>query len=345
MLRRLALLVLTLAPTAGHANIGAPSRPGEPAGEARGDFARLAILDEVIRFDLRPLAKGERALVEVHYRIRNLEAAARTFTMAFRTPGVEEGTVSLDGRRLAYHAQLAGASTSQPAGGAGASSTSQPAGGGAERELVFSASLAARGEHRIDVSYQMRPAMDTGGSLYWKHGILYDLSPARQWASFGTLDVEVLAPPGWQVESDPELARQGDRLQRRFQGLPAANLVLSARRRAEYTWGWALYVVGGLGGALAILVLAWRRGRRSASSRVPALLAGLGYGLLAAALAFLLAAGGLALWGALLDPVQSSGRELYSHSLSLIFLGVPAGVVLTITGAITYSAARRRCLA
>jgi hypothetical protein len=332
MRRPVALLALALVPATALANIAAPSHAGDPAGEARGDFARLAILAEVLRFDLRPLARGERVEVTVRYRIRNLEAAARTLSMAFRTPGVEDGTVALDGRRLPHQAVLA-PPTSQPG-------QAEPP--PRERELIFSASLAARGEHQIDVAYRMLPARETAGSLYWRHGILYDLSPARQWGSFGTLDVEVLAPPGWQVESDPVLERQGDRLQRRFQGLPAANLVLSASRRREYSWGWVFILLGGLGGAVGAFALAWRRGKRSGGSKIPALFPGLGYGVLGAVVSFLLAMAGLALWGALLDAQQVSSRELYSYSLALTFLGLPGGVVLTVAVAITYASARRR---
>lgn len=332
---RVALAIAcVVSPVAGYANIAAPSHPGDPAGEARGDFSRLAILAEELRFDLRPLAKGERVQVTVRYRIRNLEPASRTLAMAFRTPGVEEGSVALDGRRLPHEAVLAPAA-SRPAGG-----EPRPR----ERELVFTASLAARGEHRIEISYTLLPTRDTGGSLYWRYGVLYDLSPARQWASFGTLDVEVLVPPGWQVQSDPVLERRGDRLQRRFQGLPAANLLLSASRRGEYTWGWVFIVLGGLGGAAGTLAFAWQRGKRS-RSKLPAFLPGLGYGVLGAALAFLLAMGGLALWSAFLDAQQASGRELYSYSLALTFLGLPGGAVLTVAVAITYAAGRRRGLA
>jgi hypothetical protein len=329
------VLSLSLAAPA-RANIGAPDFPGDPAAEASGDFAALEILSEELRFDLRPLAVREPVQVKVRYRIRSRSAEPRTMTMAFITPGVEQGSVELDGKRLAHRELPASQPASQPAG---RSRVRSP-----EKQLVFAVTVAARGEHRIDVAYQMRPSGDTLGSLYWKHGILYDLSPARQWASFGTLDVEALAPPGWEVQSDPLLEREGDRLHRRFKGLPAANLVLSASRPAEYTWGWLLIVLGGLGGAVGGIVFSRRRGKRSVGSAVPALLAGLGYGLLGAAIPLLLAAGGLWLWRALLDTHQSSGRELYSVTLALLFLGVPSAVVLFVVNAATYVITRRRTM-
>ena len=66
-----------------------------------------------------------------------------------------------------------------------------------------------------------------GPVRYWQLG--YVLSPARQWASFGTLDVSVQLPSGWSFASSPGLARSGDEARGSFQGVPADSLGMTAQ--------------------------------------------------------------------------------------------------------------------
>jgi hypothetical protein len=58
---------------------------------------------------------------------------------------------------------------------------------------------------------------------------LYILAPARQWQSFGRLEVSVQLPENWEHGSTPQLERDGDELRGSFDGLPGDALIVSTR--------------------------------------------------------------------------------------------------------------------
>jgi hypothetical protein len=57
----------------------------------------------------------------------------------------------------------------------------------------------------------------------------YVLAPAKEWGSFGRLEVKALLPEGWEARSSPDLKREGDTLVGSFQGVPADILQLATR--------------------------------------------------------------------------------------------------------------------
>ena len=61
--------------------------------------------------------------------------------------------------------------------------------------------------------------------------LVYVLSSAREWTSFGTLDVEIRLPRGWHVASNPELNREGNTLKRTFQGIPGDALTVTMQMK------------------------------------------------------------------------------------------------------------------
>jgi hypothetical protein len=138
---------------------------------------------------------------------------------------------------------------------------------GLDTVLAFTLRIAP-GEHILRVRCQAEAACHSSGgpTRYWQ--LAYVLAPAREWASFGTLDVSVLLPAGWEAASDPGLTRDGDRLIGTFIGLPADALALTVQSPPRFA-AWVAPTIAVSLWSLAIvlgMVLCWRlgaaRGRR-----------------------------------------------------------------------------------
>jgi zinc transporter ZupT len=305
----------------GGANFG-PGGFGEPAGDpiAAEWFAHLEVLHEALAIDLRPIAEGGPALVSVRYRVRALRDIAPA-DFIFASPGIERGSVVLDGAAVAAELIEDWEPPEDWAVG-----EQVPTIGGGEHlmrfdrrphywdgnrygVLRFAAPLAA-GEYDLSVHYEVRPRLFQGSGYYAQRDVAYLLAPARMWASFGTLEVRVDLPDGWEAVSTPRLARQGDRLEGSFDGLPADAIIVGIRKPTPLWWyaGRGLpFLVLGLG--LAGAVLAGRRVALAAPESpslwpawvaVPAsIVVGLVYGLasLLAALLVEFLAPALEIWG------------------------------------------------
>ena len=59
------------------------------------------------------------------------------------------------------------------------------------------------------------------------HQFAYIFEPARQWASFGRLEIEVVIPEDWTVASSLDLKREGMLMTGTFKGVPAANMTMT----------------------------------------------------------------------------------------------------------------------
>jgi hypothetical protein len=349
MARWLALFWLTLAcaPAVARANISAPWHDGEAGTEPGGELAQLEVIGEQLAIDLRPLAQSA-GLVPVHvrYEVRN-RGEAVTRDLVFVTPGIAIGQVLLDGK---------------PVPGAEVRTEALPEvwqdvrtpgidGGelqyevtGAAKVLAFSLALAAGEKHVIEIRYGLAPGWYDTGDLYRSHQIAYLLAPARQWGGFGTLDVRVQLPEGWEAAAQPALQREGDVLVGRFQGVPADMLAVTARHPAELTWGWIFVLAGMVIGLLAGVTLVRRLGRLAAGWGLgPAVLAGLAASLAGATALFVLPLLGIALWQALLDETQIASHYFYELNMAMFFLLGPAvGVIYVVIGLVLFLRARRQ---
>jgi hypothetical protein len=339
-------LTLLCAPAAARANISAPWHEGEPGAEPGGELGQLEVISEQLAFDLRPLAHGAgRVPVLVRYEVRN-RGDAVTRELVFVTPGIAGGEVLLDGK---------------PVPGAEARTEKLPEvwqdvrtpgiGGGdleyevtaATRVLGFSLALAAGAQHVIEIRYELAPGWYDTGDLYRSHQIAYLLAPARQWGGFGTLDVRVQLPEGWEAAAQPGLQREGDVLVGRFQGVPADVLGVTVRHPAELTWGWIFVIAGVVLGLVASVTLARRLGRLAASWHVvPALLTGLVASLAATAVLFVVPMLGLALWQALLDETQLASHYFYDLSMAMFLLGPAVGVIYVVIALVLFLRARQQ---
>lgn len=340
-------VALLCAPAMARANISAPWHQGEPAAEPGGELAQLEVIGEQLAIDLRPLAHGaDRVTVPVHvrYQVRN-RGQAVTRELLFVTPGIAGGQVLLDGKPVpgvearAEELPEAWQNARTPDIDGGELEYEAAA---ETRVLAFALAFAAGAQHVIDIRYQLAPGWYDTGDLYRSHQIAYLLAPARQWGGFGTLDVRVQLPAGWEAAAEPALERDGDVLAGRFQGLPADMLGVTARHPAELTWGWLFVIAGVALGLLAGVTLVRRLGRLAASWRLaPALLAALAASLAAATALFALPMLGMLLWQALLDEAQLARHYFYGLTMTMYFLLGPAiGVIYVAIGMVLFLRAR-----
>jgi hypothetical protein len=236
----IAIVLLAVPAALAWGNMAAPPEPltlhsGSRLGEPAGALAGVAIEHETLDIDLRPLKAEKPALVEAVYRVRN-DGPARTLDLLFVANGLARGStvVSVDGRPVSAAPGTAGA---LPASWRAPAATPAPEGApGAipyeprsEGTLAFRAALPA-GRHEIRVRYPAEASVYSRNELtpVWQLG--YVLAPARDWASFGTLDVRVRVPRGWTAGSSIPLQRRGSELTGSFRGVPADALALAVQR-------------------------------------------------------------------------------------------------------------------
>ena len=305
-----ALLVLAL-PAALLANMADPHHPGDAVGEPSAALAGLVVEHESLRVDL----SVSPAAVEAVYTIRN-DSSAREVALEFLALGLTESyddslgaqtlasgearyAVTLDGQPVEAEATdsllvpqvwVRDVSTPQIGGGSTRYATPIPPvyGSSPEDTLRWAPGFRFRpgiasGMHEIRVRYPVDLAIyDDPGHPRPLHQFAYSLAPARRWAGFGRLDVEVTLPAGVEAASSPALTREGDRLTGSFQGVPADLLTVSFREPAPLAFGlannaaWAWLVLCLLAAPVAI-------GRRQRLRRgaAPRVLASLGRSALA----------------------------------------------------------------
>jgi hypothetical protein len=216
----------------------APQEPGSALGEPTGTVDGLTVVSESLRLDLRPLGAGrEHVLVESEYRIVN-GGARRSVTLTWPTGGARlldeiQGGVWLDNTPVAL-----GAAPLTPVPQDWIVPATSPGLGAAEPRplalsawgkdlMTFTLDLPT-GEHALRLRHGARPAPDHSRTpALWQ--LAYVLAPARRWSSFRLLEVEVLLPPGWNVATDPALARTSAGLRGTFAVIPADALTLTAQ--------------------------------------------------------------------------------------------------------------------
>ena len=220
------------------ANMASPTEPGTPAGEPAAALADLRIARETLALDLTPLGNGRPfATVEAVYRIVN-RIGPRIVPLEFLALGddVRAAEVWLDGRPIAADfidslavPPLWRIAETTPALDGTPLPYDADDGVGTPRGLRFEVAVP-RGIHEVRVRYRVRPgSFDAGDHPNRVWQLAYSLAPARRWAGFGGLDVEVRVPDGWEAATTLPLQRRGATLVGRFGSLPGDVLAVSAR--------------------------------------------------------------------------------------------------------------------
>jgi hypothetical protein len=268
--RGFSLLALSLAvPTAVQANVGPPSSGGQVVGEPIG-IENIAIQGETLHIDLQPLAADGLAQVEATYRLRNDgETQQLDLLFAGGAAGVSRFEVWLDDEAIPTRIDR-NAQTPESWKPPSHTPSLQPGQAldylGYVRQQVHPVAFQVTippGEHALRVRYVAEAARHQFGHPTMYRQFAYILAPARSWADFGGLTVEIQVPDRWRVACEPALPRQGNLLAASFNDLPADAICLTLQAppgpwHAPTVYGsLALLGLALLGGA----VLCWFGGR------------------------------------------------------------------------------------
>lgn len=362
---RAALLLIALPCAApAWANMGKPWQEGPLVAEPQG-FEAVRIVHEDLRIDLGGLsADSVSARVQVDYRLDNTGKAVRLQPVfATGASGTQRFEARLDGRVIAVRPlkQAALPKSWQPPATTPALSGEQPL----FYEVSEPASLALDfvlppGRHDFRVSYDAEAMLSKSHGPTLLYQFAYVLAPARSWAGFGGLDVQLTVPEGWRVATAPALAIDPqdndpyrDEYRGRYAALPADAIAITTQAApgaGYHMLRWAtllclgLTVLGGwLWCGLAGDAIARRARRTAAAGRWRrvwpyALAAGLAWGLAVthAGLAAVYAPDGLL-------PDGQGYRFGYGQSLAAIAV-VALAALLSLTGFVAVGMLARRRL-
>jgi hypothetical protein len=218
MIRQVLLLLSLLLGISSYANMANPMRAGDRAGEPSGELRKLHIERENLTLDLRPAAEKNPAKIEAHYFIRN-DSSERSVDLVFVGVNIEDGNyeVLFDGvpvRTFVVADSTLPKEWMLPDSVLNSfdidwkykhQKTPQ------NNSLRFTL-LISSGKHTVTVRYKasLRHNVSRLPVITWYCD--YILSPAKQWASFGSLHTTVILPEGWEGESEPGMIRRGDSL-------------------------------------------------------------------------------------------------------------------------------------
>ena len=278
---RAALLLIALQCAApAWANMGKPWREGPLVAEPQG-FEAVRIVHEDLRIDLSDLADGaSSATVRVSYKLDNGGQPVRLRPVfATGASGAEGFEARLDGRTVAARPAQPAALPKpwQPPATTPALSGEQPLSYEVDQpsNLVLDFVLPP-GQHDFSVSYRAEAMLSKREGPTLLYQFAYVLAPARSWADFGGLDVQVSVPEGWRFAAAPALRKderdddpRRDVYRGRYPGLPgdaiaittqaAPGLGYSALSLATQLWlGLAVF-----GGGLACRPIAASDARRA----------------------------------------------------------------------------------
>jgi hypothetical protein len=220
------------------------------------------ILHETLTFDLTPLDSSQPGSVSATYQIRNPNPPAAA-DFLFISSGISSGRVTVNQSPVIVR-PVRGEEVS-PKFRDAVKRYAQPTDNPSEPYLQFRAMLP-KGDFPIQVHYRVRPSIYDGFSVYRQYQVQYALAPARDWQQFGTLDVSIKLPPGWQGSANPEMALAGDTLSGSFTGIPADRLIIDLQpqgsKAAEQRYN-GLLIAGLAIAVLLSIAVGWWLGRFS----------------------------------------------------------------------------------
>ncbi|MDF2629201.1 MAG: hypothetical protein K0R39_3032 [Symbiobacteriaceae bacterium] len=366
LLALLVALVLVMLPAAAAANSGPPTRAGDRSGVlVPGRSSQIHVLREALRFDLSE--DIGRATVTARYEMENRGEALKEYAVIFVWQAHSGGsdvapTVSWNGQAVPWQvldlSPLSGAEREQMhAAWTAMEKVADPLTGElvdwhswegnleAVTYLGFNLDLPANSTGVLEVTYQHIAAMDYKGYIDTMYAYQYLLLPAKSWASFGPLEIEVTGAGPDQIffGSNLPLKWDGEAYRASLPGLPDQNLAFSVLSRAGAigSWGrpgpyyWLSFVVFLIAAALLGVGLGWLCGwipQRGWAITVALAVGFFGGGLLA----FLLSMGIMAIFPPLRN--QSYGSVFIAAGQTLI--GTP--LMMTLAGICTSRWSRRR---
>ncbi len=259
------------------ANMAAPSQGGNVSAEPSG-LENIFILRENLTIDFRPLGAmqsvmdDKNVLVEAIYEVENkgIDKALRlVFTVGTRK--VEDFEILIDDKKIERTEVLEIANLPenwQPP-------TETPWQNGKKlmynpsrsltKSVVFSLTIPS-GKHTLKAKYKSEAAVYSNLGKMKAFQFAYILAPAREWAGFGGLDVSIILPKDWNVESLPQMTRDGDVLKGNFTEIPADSLAITVQPPLPANYSLSAATFDGLwlfaifGFPLLLIIFGWLRG-------------------------------------------------------------------------------------
>lgn len=163
--------------------------------------------------------------------------------------------------------------------------------------VAFSLTIP-KGKHTLKASYRSEAATYLNLGKMKAFQFAYILAPAREWAGFGGLDVNIYLPENWEVETSPQLKRDGEVLKGSFAQIPSDALAITVQPPLPPNYELfgtiydTLFILSLFGFPLFLVIFGWFK-RRNLKL---AWLWGIGFGILWGILVFI--SGFLSVYGA-----------------------------------------------
>ena len=194
--------------------------------EPIGDFGNLGIVREKIDFDV-PSSKGSReGTITATYQIRN-DGEQFPLELLFISDGIENSSLTLDGKTVA------GETVKNPKipenlkipekiRWVGDDNFTSFVNTPVDSGLKFKPTIPP-GEHQLQVKYSVDPYVNglTSGTPYIDSQIDYILAPARSWAFFNSLEIEIKQPKSWKFKTSLPMKETDNGLKVTFNEIPA----------------------------------------------------------------------------------------------------------------------------
>lgn len=232
---RLAILALLAMLLPAWANMASPWERGDPVGEPLAPLSEIEVVSEHLLLDFTTILRPTWVVtVKATYEIDN-KGSEISPEILFLGVGMKGASAHLDGVELPikahqlnrYPEDWAPPMRVPSLGG----ETRSAEFGGDPESFLFTPTLSP-GRHRIEVVYQADPGVyHPSSQVYREYQFAYLLSPAKAWAGFGTLDLEVKLPEGFESRCNLDLQTDGTTLKAHFQGLPADFITLSVGQK------------------------------------------------------------------------------------------------------------------
>lgn len=242
---RLFFILSILLTSPSYANMANPMRGGDRTGEPSGELRKLHIERENLTLDLRPTVGKNPAKIEAHYFIRN-DSSERTVDLVFIGVNIEDGNyeVLFDGEPVRTFVVADSTLPTEwmlPDSVLNSFDVDRKYKHGKtlqNNSLRFTL-LISPGKHTITVRYiaALRHNVSRLPVITWYAD--YILSPAKEWASFGSLHTTVLLPEGWEAESEPGMIRRGDSLVGEWDIIPKDILTVTLHEQISFLLAFA----------------------------------------------------------------------------------------------------------
>lgn len=220
-------------PAVARPNAGPTSTSAWVVAEPPG-IPGVRIAHETLSIDLRPADRGEAAVVEATYQLDSKGGETQLeLLFAFGSQRNTDWSITLDDKPLegvlVVGADLPATWMPPPKtpGLEGGKSLFYGPGWRTVEPLAFKL-VVPSGRSVLKVRYQAEVSLNYARPSMYRQ-FAYILSPARSWAGFGGLDLQIQFPSGWSVASTLELAREGASLSGSFDRIPAESIAITMR--------------------------------------------------------------------------------------------------------------------